>query len=267
MPSLHAGRAICRKCGGTGKIKERRYDDRVCLPCDGVGRTKEFYRVGVTATQLAVLGFVDDEKPLKLGCGMDACAYAAGDSVVKITKDTRDAITAAIIRSLDPAPLWAIPVRAVYRLSGEIFVLVLARAEVPLPPEWSEPIDSVFLDTSNEQKWGSGGLRPHEWRSRLGYEGWIRNLDLADLRHGKSETRAKLRRAVKTIDEMMRALAELGLDGADFHAGNWGMYQGRPVLLDFGMSRLHDRSGQPIQPKAGIHIPTRKEIPVLPFHG
>jgi hypothetical protein len=268
VPSLHAGHVVCRKCGGHGEIEDRRYGVvRGCRQCREAGRTDEFHRVEVTAAQLLALGFAADEKPakLKLGCGMDACAYAAGsDSVVKITKDARDAVAAAAIRALDPQPLWAVPIRAVYRLAGEAFVLVLARAEVPLPPEWAEPIEGVFRDTADEKKWGAGGLRAHEWRSRLGYEGWIRNIDLADIRHGPNETRKKLRRAVETIDEMMRALAEIGLDGSDFHPGNWGMYQGRPVILDFGMARLRDRKGKPIPPKDGVRIPDRKDIPVLP---
>jgi len=272
MPNLHAGHANCDKCAGSGKILDR--DTlRGCRACGQTGRLKEFHRVEVTDGQMRQLGFADGQKPhkLKLGCGMDACAYdvPGSDSVVKVTKDKRDAVVAAAVRGLLNPPLWAIPIRAVYRLrpASETFILVLARAEVPLPRDWSDYIGDVFKDTENEKKWGSGGLQAHEWHSGLGYDGWVKNIELANImKGGENDERRKMRRAVDTINEMMLALKDMGIDGSDFHPGNWGMYQGRPVLIDFGMATLKDKRGKPIV-VTGARLPAPEEIPSLPFKG
>lgn len=175
-------------------------------------------KVKLSNEQLAQLG-IDPEDPEELGCGKNACAYATNDpdKVVKFTHDTLDAMTSYVLFN-NPAR-WAIPVYGVYELPKpkNVYVIVAARAE-ELPASWKKAIDAIYKKTKKLD------LQPEEWDD---FVEEVSNGGLSD--------------ALDVIDEAVTGFRKLGLDWADFHSGNWGMYMGRPVVIDLGLTSAYER--------------------------
>lgn len=217
------------------------------------------------------LGFQKKEKPEKIGCGNKACAYlpAHGDSVVKLTSDPRDArICFYLMKLPGGTPPWAIPSRAVYRLSNEKYVICSAKAE-KLPEAWKIGIDTIFRYTADaKQSNGEKGLRAHQWPVLYDY---IMNEVVRDEVLGGIEALGRtqlMRKSLGLIDEVVRAFASVGLDFADFNSGNFGWYAGRAVIIDCGgISAFKPGQRPPVSLSAAdkVSLPSVLEIPVLPF--
>lgn len=224
MPTLHAGK---KPEGGYRSIK-------------------------LTDSQMDKLGFTDEE-PETLGCGTQACAYLPSpnsDVIVKITGDERDALAAYMVMQLPGGtPHWAIPVHAVYRLPNNKFVIVTTRAE-PLPRDLANAIDEIYNYADDDVL--------DDWEEEYAEA-------KAHLKREKAkghETRTS-EKALDAVNEAVMAFRHLGLDWADFHSGNWMMYDGRPVVVDFGMSRnLED---PPVDELNEVLARPIKQIPVLRF--
>lgn len=225
------------------------------MPTLQTGTRSRQRTIRLTDEQLEKLGFDPEEKPVKLGCGTQACAYLPhpnSDSVVKVTKDSRDALAAYILSKLPGGvPKWAVPVRAVYRLPNSTFVIITAKAD-PLPEELGEAIDEIFNYAAEDEEvldfW------PEEYeeeKARLKRE------------HAKGEDTKIANIALDAVNEAVTGFRNLGLDWADFHSGNWMMYNGRPVVVDFGMSANIDEP--PVDELRELANSPLKSIPVLRF--
>lgn len=221
-------------------------------------------RVKLTDGQMKTLGF-GATKPKKVACGRSACAYLpseGSDAIVKITKDERDAIVASLIRGMEARPSWAIPIYATYRLPKNTFVIVCAKAE-PLTEEWADPIDEIYDYCADEEEHGPDGLRPHEWDGWRGFRGMLERIAELEAMTGIKEKSKLIRRSVELVNNAVISLRELGLEWSDFHSRNWGMWSGRPVIIDFGVPRLRPEDGFDLS-KVPPH-PALKSIPILPF--
>lgn len=222
----------------------------------GVDHNREEWRiVHATTGQLRRLGFAEKEKPEKIGFGGEACVYApAAGGVVKITKDAQDALCSWLVLSQGIAPPWAIPVRAVYRMPAETYAIVAERAE-ELPGDWSEPITIMFR---RAKAW----KLPANARDGRDMDRFYRMI-IANIRQEKwqpggiTSLGQNMMRAAETMSEAMLALRSWGFDWVDAHAGNLGMYGGRPRIVDFGAQVREGR-------EADTH-PRLREIPVLEF--
>lgn len=205
--------------------------------------------VSVTESQMRQLGFLDG-KPQKVGCGSLACAYQASeksDALVKITKDERDATAAyRFMRLPGGVPNWVVPIYAVYRLPENTFAICVARAE-KLPKEWADPIDEIYFYTDDED------IEPDEWESV--YKDIKKEIEYQEIERGATDEDKNIRRALELINNAVLAFRSLDLDWGDFHAYNWMMYAGKPVLIDLGLTA----------PLGNTKLPSLKEIPVLPF--
>lgn len=204
--------------------------------------------VSITERQASALGFKIDEKPAKIGCGRDACAYlnSHSDAVVKLTKDASDALACWSIKQQGAVP-WAAPIYAVHRLKNA-FAICMGKAE-KLPPEWAKPIDA-FYNLADIEDYES-----EEWDDV--FKDWLTEIEWLEAEHGGATTSDhNMRRALMLIDGAVRALRALGFDWWDYHSDNWGMIGGRPVLIDLGT--MEARNGLSIERKV-------KEIPPLPF--
>lgn len=210
--------------------------------------------IKLTDSQMEKLGFSSDEKPEVLGCGTQACAYLPNphsDAVVKISKDHRDALAAYMIMNLPGGtPQWAIPIHAVYRLPDHTFVLVTTKAD-PLPEDLADAIDEIYEYAYDDEVLDDWPEEYAEAKAHLKRES------------AKGENCKVKLVALEAVNEAVMAFRKLGLDWADFHSGNWMIYNGRPVVVDFGMSvnldeppvdELNERMAKPI-----------RRIPVLEF--
>ncbi len=54
------------------------------------------------------------------------------------------------------------------------------------------------------------------------------------------------------------------MDWADFHSGNWMLFDGRPVVVDFGAMSKVDIDNLPVEQINEVARPM-KQIPVLRF--
>lgn len=193
--------------------------------------TKRPNLVDLTPSQMDALGLEED--PRVIGCGTQACAYDGGsDRVVKITADPRDAVASWMVAER-PQP-WAIPVEAVHQLAEGLFAIVVPFAG-RIPADMAAALDKVYQNAAREQ------LVPSRWPAFR--DSWVANAE-DDIRDGCPEDKALGRAilaALPFVDEAMLGFRDLGLDWVDFHPGNWGMYGGRPVVIDLGMSKPLDR--------------------------
>lgn len=236
MPNLHAGIRMQKLPNGERVPKTRLINGK---------KVPEFRIIPMTDHQMGQLGFKKGEKPVVLGHGESATAYAIGSSVVKITTDARDAAVAYMIMNLPQLPVWAIPVYAIWKLRGHTFAICTAKAE-KLPKRLADPIDDIF-DFCDEED-----LQNDQWvpfhadllkrieeleneetlkEAALAYTG---NITVEDIR---SRTK-KIREALSLLNQAVVDLANYGLDFADLHSLNWGYYEDRAVLLDLGMNLL-----------------------------
>lgn len=224
----------------------RLHSSRVDVPNVKAG-TKS---VSLTDSQLASLGLTDEAE--KLGCGRSACAYLpspSSDSVVKITKDQDDALTAYILTKLVVFPQWAIPIYAVYRLPKNSYVVVTAKAE-PLPADLVEAFDRYYDEVDDDML--------NDWYT------WYKESQTEMKRfaaHGEDVKRYQV--ALEAINEAIVGLRDIGMDWADFHSGNWMMYNGRPVLVDFGAMSKVEVKNLPVEQLN--EAKPMKQIPVLQF--
>lgn len=219
---------------------------------DGSYRT-----IKLTDSQMDKLGFTDEE-PVVLGCGTQACAYLPhpnSDVVIKITKDERDALVAYMVMNLPSVPHWAIPVHAVYRLPHHTFVIVTSLAD-PLPEDLAAAIEEIYQDTMEDESLLDNW--PETYESEKAY---------FKREKAKGEDVKADERAWDAVNEAITAFKHFGLDWADFHNGNWMLYDGRPVVVDFGMSQNLDEPpveelNERVSAILAGHI---KQIPVLRF--
>lgn len=199
--------------------------------------------VTLTDAQAQRLGL--PETPERVGCGKDACVYAGRPGrVVKVTTDAADALALWYVAGLQPPPKWIVPVHVVWRAGGA-FVAEVTRVE-PLTAEWAEPIDELFDFTDESDD---------EWAET--YRDVLREIEWQEAEHGgASDVDRRMRQALTTVDEGIKATTAMGLFWEDYHSGNWGLLEERPVIIDLG--RLDLVSGEPVAERA-------KAIPVLPY--
>jgi len=191
-------------------------------------RTEEIRAVDLTGRQADALGLPPE--PQLLGCGTQACAYLgeAGDEVVKITRDTRDARMSFVVMA-NPQP-WAIPIRGVWRLPDGLYAIVADLAD-PLhraDPELAAAFDGMWDDVAKQN---------------LDYPAWPNwreiaemNLDDDAAEQGPTDEIEARKRALALADEAIAGFGKLGMGWLDFHGGNWGVHGGRPVVIDLGLS-------------------------------
>lgn len=184
----------------------------------------------LTDRQAEELGLPQD--PEVLGCGTMACAYASGDdNVAKITSDVLDARMSYIVME-NPQP-WAIPVHGVWRLPDERYAILAARA-APLTddPGLATAIDQLYENVLKLK------ITDEQWETfRDTTEANIEDDVAAE---GATPELEALGMALSLIDEAVKGFARLGMGWLDFHSGNWGIYDDRPVVIDLGLSRpLH----------------------------
>jgi hypothetical protein len=169
-------------------------------------------------------------EPALLGCGQMACAYLSESGhVVKITRDVRDARMSYVVMS-NPQP-WAIPIRGVWRLPEGFYAITA---------DLADPIDKADPSLADAFNW--------VWRqvaeANLPYERWygFRDITEANLDDdaadagGESPLIAERRRALALANDAHEGFAKLGMGWLDFHGGNWGIYGGKPVVIDLGLS-------------------------------
>lgn len=224
-------------------------------------RTGAFRKVDLTDSQMVQLGFGAKEKPEKIGCGANGCAYVASampNVVIKVTRDAQDAVASQVFRSLpDGYAPWAIPVYAVWRLPHQKFAIATARAG-QLSRVWADAMDFFYEFTQGQRlEWDeweaihAAGKRFLEMRRIVTADA----IELSDLT-AKEE-------AMDLVHQAILGCRRLSLDLFDFHSDNWRMHQGRPVLTDLGIKR--DVS---VVPGGGAPppFPEVRDIPMLPFH-
>lgn len=175
--------------------------------------------IELTDEQAEELGLTTKSK--LLGCGSQACAYLNDDGeVVKFTKDVRDAYASYLVMGLPKRSReWAIPIDDVYRISGDYYAIVAARAR-PLTGRLASAIDDIYdvarkMDTKEEEEDVFYETLFQDYRMK--HDG----IDLD---------------ALDYVQEAVDGFRNMGLDWADWHSGNWGIYDGRPVVIDLGMS-------------------------------
>lgn len=219
----------------------------------GKNSSGRYRSISLTDSQMEKLGFSDVD-PIELGCGTNGCAYLPNehsDCVVKLTGDARDALAANILMNLPGGtPNWAVPIYAVFRLPKSKFVLVTAKAD-PLPPDLASAIDEIYDYAYDDEVLDEWPEEYAETKAHLKRES------------AKGEDCKVKTVALEAVNEAIMSFRKLGLDWADFHSGNWMLYNGKPVVVDFGMSQnledppvdeLNERMAKPI-----------KRIPVLVF--
>lgn len=208
------------------------------MPKLKAGRTT----VDLTQAQMDKLGLAPRAE--LLGCGTQACAYVGRDpeTVVKLTNDIQDAMTSYILMSVPEAGSgWAIPIYDVFQVNDDAYVIVSARAE-KLPKRWAEAIDLLF----NFADATDVGLDPEEWDQfyELLHEQLIKarsgqavefKLDGAELDVAASDV-TTVRHALEVMNDATLGFRNVGYSWVDSHAGNWGIYHGKPVVIDLGMS-------------------------------
>jgi len=209
--------------------------------------------VKLTDSQIEQLGLTDEAE--KLGCGRSACAYLPhpnSDAVVKLTADPEDALTAFILTQLECGqPKWTIPIHAVYRIANNKFVIVTRKAD-PLPADLAKAFDEIYDEADDDVLDGW----PEEYKEAS-----------AELkrREAKGEDVKVTRQALDAVNEAIMGLRSLGLDWADFHSGNWMLYDGKPVVVDFGAMSKADVDEVPIEQLNEPMTKRLKKIPVLRF--
>lgn len=179
--------------------------------------------VELNPEQAEVLGIGHDVE--LLGCGQMACAYGvSADRVVKLTKDTRDAMASYILSNLPQAGRgWAIPIKAVYRLEKpkNYFAIVAERAE-PIPRDLAEAIDWIY-ELAGQHK-------------RTVLHDWPEFIEIACEEISDHPQREELTATLAIIDRAVQGFHRLGLEWVDFHSGNFGIYDGDVVVIDLGLS-------------------------------
>lgn len=215
--------------------------------------------VSLTPNQIQKLGL--DGEPKVLGCGESACAYEAKGCVVKLTTADEDACLAEFIRTLPSPPSFLLRPHAVWRLR-DAYAIASPKAE-RLDPERAEVLDDIWdLDLDNR-----------EW------DGVKRRLDLEVIenvqRSGHTTRNRAAREMLELVDASINWFRTLGMDWADYKSENWGLHEGRPVILDLGLysisppanasaleRRRHRRERIPARPIISLDP---KTIPVLPY--
>lgn len=185
---------------------------------------------------------------VKIGAGKSACVYAVGEKeIVKLTHDASDALACWLVAQRAPQPRWIVPVRGVFRLKGA-YAIQAARVE-KLPQAWVDPIEELFGYTDDCDD---------EWQDV--YRDCIREIEWLEAEHrGATENDRRMRQVLEALDEGIKALRELGFIWEDWHSDNWGLLDGRPVIIDLGkLDLLDSKSENTIEKRA-------REIPVLPF--
>jgi hypothetical protein len=183
--------------------------------------------VELTEAQADVLALSTASK--LLGCGKMACAYAANDGrVVKLTKDTRDALASYIVSNMPTAGEgWAIPIRAVYRLEGQKYYVIIADLADPLPSPIADAIDWVYDEVGNREQ---ELLKVRPWRSFVS-ETRAKAEDVSDY-----DLRESRLAALGAIERAVEGFHRIGLEWLDFHSGNFGVYRDKLVVIDLGLS-------------------------------
>lgn len=222
----------------------------------GIRPDGEFRKVSLTDDQMAKLGFRPKERPEKLGCGDHACVYlpTGAEAVVKVTKDPRDARVSSFVLGLgSERPSWLVPIYAVYRIR-KAFVVVAARVD-ELPDEWADPIDAIFDHTDEFDISAAAWPRVSE-RIR-------QQIVMEELKKGRQDDESLLiRRALTKINDAVEAFKSWGLDWGDFHSENWGIYDGSPVVIDFGLDQF--KPNHPFyRPEAKTLLPPAETLPIL----
>jgi len=104
----------------------------------------------------------------------------------------------------------------------------------------ANPIDDLYEFL--EDDW------PHLYRRRR------REIEWREAEHGGATAKDRyMRLALNLVNDTIMAFRALGFEWCDYHSDNWGMLDGRPVLIDFGLLDLSRHQAQ----LAGI--------PVLPL--
>jgi hypothetical protein len=180
-------------------------------------------------------------KPILLGCGTQACAYSSsgGKDVVKFTRDWHDALTSWLVMNERSRKGWAIPIKGVYRLrrlpgtdNFDPYVIIAAFAK-PISKEFGDDLNEVYDQAV------SAGLGFCDWGDFRG-DVTARLKDVEEAGDNTPEKLGRLRETLDIIDNAARGFQRVGMCWVDFHAGNWGMYRGKPVVIDLGMSRAED---------------------------
>lgn len=201
---------------------------------------------------MEILGFSKTVRPEKLGCGTQGCAYLPNphsDAIVKITSDIRDALVSYMIKNFPHPPVWTVPVYAVYRLPKNKYAIVTAKAD-PLTRDLMNALDEIY-----EYSYDDEGV----------LDNWTEEYASAKARLVRAKIDqtdvAASQLALEVINEAVVGFKNLGLDWADFHSGNWMTYKGRPVVIDFGVSKDTDKT-PPVEMSEDANV---KMIPVLRF--
>lgn len=178
------------------------------------------HAIKLSNDQADELGINDRSK--LLGCGTNACAYVNDDGdVVKLTKDVRDAFASYLIMGMPKSQRkWAIPIYDVYRLPDGYYAIVAAKAR-PISDKLANAIDDIYtvaqkMDTQEDEADVFYDTLFQDYRQQ--HSGFA--LD-----------------ALNYVQEAVDGFRNMGLDWADYHSGNWGMYDRRPVVIDLGMSQ------------------------------
>lgn len=192
------------------------------------------YEVCLTPNQQKIL--FKGEKPKKLKCGMQGCAYIGPgrNRVVKLTRDPEDPggfLKAQKARSPDVAKL-----TAAYKLAqpGEmyhngvkvpVYALVVDRLQL-LPEE----VGQASIDRRADKIFDAVSAEPGREYSR--------ELRRACARHGSYSGESLDPVCVDTVN-LVRRLHQQGIPWMDIHAGNFGYdREGRLQVLDMGNSTI-----------------------------
>lgn len=190
--------------------------------------TQKMLEFHLTDAQADALGLSERADPL--GCGLMACAYrVTDDAVVKITRDPRDAAMSYVVMN-NPQP-WAIPIGGVWSLHDGHFAIAApyVRTIQSAAPDIARELHAMYDETVRRDMPYSGWKKYREAKTRSFDEDLERGVD-----PGWVEDKAH---ALALASEAVEGFAGLGMEWLDYHGGNWGIYDGRPVVLDLGLSQ------------------------------
>jgi hypothetical protein len=191
----------------------------------------------------------------KLGVGTQGVAYGAGDKVLKITGDVREAKTAAILMK-QPLPnviqfydAWQFP-------STEFYGIMMEKLQ-PLTKDDSDKLNGAIINTKfpvflykANGDWNKGMQDMARSLMQTYAQQAFKQFNTTDIKDQKVQEfiKPKIDQAIKDFDTMtkqyklrdlFKSLKQLGIEYYDFHAGNYGKRaDGSLVLFDLGNGKV-----------------------------